>query len=148
MRCYHRESDTSPVSYSFNASELNSTLNYERTVRACVCTVSYMMCGGWEKVMSEWLGMSPLATVFQIVSHSYFSKIFLFFQTHHKSHDQPIAKFVCKSGVSTSRRQLLLIFITEYVEFNYFALKCQDLDLNRSKTLLCTYKHFAAEKVV
>ncbi len=37
----------------------------------------------------------------------------------------------------------------EYVEFNYFALTCQALDPNHSKTQLNTYKHrFSAEKMV
>ncbi len=57
-------------------------------------------------------------------------------QTRHISTDQPIAKFICNSCISPSRRQSLYTFIREYIEFHYFALKCQDLNLNQSKTLL------------
>lgn len=46
--------------------------------------------------------------------------------SHHIRHMppwEPIGKFNCNSNILTSREQSLYIFIEQYVEFQYFALR-------------------------
>ena len=60
--------------------------------------------------------------------------------TRHPPPAQLIVKFNCRFHPVEG------IFFTQYVEFKYFALKCQDLDLNQSTTPINTHQQCLSAK--